>query len=79
LKRREIKRFFAIYLPKYVEIEPYIMPFGGPYSRSGSGHFHPQQNTCPSLKNTFKTRLCERFILSVFENTADLRLFLNGA
>jgi hypothetical protein len=55
------------------------MPFAGPYSRSGGHCFHQQRNTRPGLRNGLKTRLCERFISSVFENTADLRLFLNGA
>jgi hypothetical protein len=55
------------------------MPIGGPYSRSGSGHFPYQQKTHAGQENGLKTRLCDRFISSDWQNKADLRVFRNGA
>ncbi len=77
--KMKIGSIISCYLQKYAKIEPHIMPFAAPYSRSGSDHFLPQQKTHSGMRSASKTRLCERFNSSDCQNTAHLGLFLNGA
>jgi hypothetical protein len=82
----KIGLFMSVYLQKYAKIEPHIMPFAAPYSRSGSGHFHQHSKTHPGREMVSKrvyvnVLICPigkiRLIWGYFKTGPDTGFFLS--